>query len=193
MLVLASNVTDVLNPIVVAVEYEDPADHSRIRVVHMDHSNTTVISGIFILNGYNNWIKNVRDIRSQHKHVWMYQTIHTTIRDSYFYASWNASSESYGTDTYNGADNLIENNIFQHIATPMMNEGCIGCVHSYNFAIDDYYDANGDASDWQQASSYHHSVGDAFILWVGNSGIGLTSDNIHGTSNFFTAFRNYWE
>src|SRR5439155_27046718 len=69
----------------------------------------------------------------------------------------------------------------------------IGCVHSYNFAIDDYYDANGDASDWQQASSYHHSVGDAFILWEGNSGIGLTSDNIHGTSNFFTAFRNYWE
>src|SRR5438552_9338193 len=160
----------------------------------MDHSNTTVISGIFILNGYNNWLKNVRDVRSQHKHVWMYQTIHTTIRDNYFYASWNATSESYGTDTYNGADNLVENNIFQHIAIPVINEGCVGCIGSYNFAIDDYYDGTpaGSASDWQQASSYHHSVGDAFLLWEGNSGIGMTSDDVHGTSQFFTAFRNYW-
>src|SRR5947207_14221870 len=34
MLVLASNVTDVLNPIVVTVKYENTANHSGIRVVH---------------------------------------------------------------------------------------------------------------------------------------------------------------
>jgi len=76
----------------------------------------------------------------------------------------------------------------------MMFEGCIGCVGGHNFAMDDFYTGTpiGTAPDWQQASSYHHSVGDAFILWEGNQGIGMTSDAIHGTSNFFTAFRNCW-
>ena len=123
----------------------------------------------------------------------MYQTTHTTVRDSYFYGS-TPTSDHYGTDTFVGADNLIENNIFQHMGFPMMNEGCIGCVGAYNYAIDDYYTGTpqGSAPDWQQASSYQHSVGDAFILWEGNQGIGMTSDDVHGTSNFGTAFRNYW-
>src|SRR5213594_4461557 len=150
-------------------------------------------NGIFILNGYNNWVKNVRSVNVGQKHVWMYQTTHTTVRDSYFYGS-TPTSDHYGTDTFVGTDNLIENNIFQHMGFPMMNEGCIGCVGAYNYAIDDYYTGTpqGSAPDWQQASSYQHSVGDAFILWEGNQGIGMTSDDVHGTSNFGTAFRNYW-
>jgi len=128
-----------------------------------------------------------------HKHVWLYQSTHNTVRDSYFYGGGDAGNESYGVDTYAGADNLTENNIFQHMATPMIHEGCIGCVAGYNYAVDDFYFGNsGGSPDWQQGSSYHHSVGDAFILFDGNQGIGLTADNVHGTSNFVTAFRNYW-
>src|SRR5262249_24108264 len=47
-------------------------------------------------------------------------------------------------------------------------------------------------NDWQQASSYMHAIGNAFILWEGNVGIAMTADDIHGTSHFVTAFRNYW-
>jgi hypothetical protein len=171
-----------------------PVQGDGIEDLSMDHSgtSTSIAAGTFVMNGYNNWVKNVRDMNSQHKHIWMYQTLHMTVRDSYFYGSAFAASESYGLDTYNGADNLFENNIFQHIASPVIQEGCIGCVMSYNYAIDDYYTNNGAAPQWQQASSYHHSVGDAFILWESNSGIGYTADEIHGTSNFITAFRNYW-
>src|SRR5438046_6145590 len=80
------------------------------------------------------------------------------------------------------------NNIYQHIATPMMHEGCMGCVDAYNFAVDDWYGAGG--GTWQQGAFYHHSVGDAYVLWEGNQGPMLVSDDIHGTSHFFTIFRN---
>ena len=122
----------------------------------------------------------------------MYQTVHTTVRDSYFYGTQSAATDSYGTDTFTGGDQLVENNIFQHIASPMLNEGAQGTVHAYNFAIDDYFTAGETFNDWQQASSYLHAIGNAFILWEGNIGIAMTADDIHGTSHFVTAFRNYW-
>lgn len=157
---------------------------------------TTACSGstpggiVLMFGASGNWVKNVRFLNAYHKHVWMYQSIHNTIRDSYFYGTQAAAAESYGTDTYNGADNLTENNIFQHVAGPMNSEGCIGCVDGYNFSLDDYYTpSNG---NWQQASGpYHHSIGDAYVLGEGNEGIGQTSDDVHGSSHFMTYFRNY--
>jgi hypothetical protein len=171
-----------------------PIQNDGIENLSLDHSNTGAAAGTFVLNGYNIWLKNIRDIKSDNKHVWLYQTTHVTVRDSYFYAAMHATSESYGIDSFLSADNLVENNIFQHMAFPMMNEGCMGCVQGYNYAVDDYYTGTpqGSSPEWQQASSYQHSVGDAFVLWEGNQGIGMTSDDVHGTSNFGTAFRNYW-
>ena len=145
-----------------------------------------------MFNAYGVWVRNVKSMNSRQKHVWMYQSAHVTIRDSYFYGTQAAASESYATDTFTGGDHLIENNIFQHVASPMLNEGGQGTVHAYNFAIDDYYTAGGNAPEWQQASSYQHAVGNAYLLWEGNTGIALTADDIHGTSHFITAFRNYW-
>ena len=175
-----------------------PIQNDGIEDLSMDHtvSNGTagIWNGSFVLNGYNIWFKDIRDIQSDHKHDWLYQSSHVTVRDSYFWGAAHATSESYGVDTFNGADNLTENCIFQHLAFPMMLEGCIGCVGAYNYNLDDYYTGTpqGSATDWQQAGEYHHGVGDAFFLWEGNQGIGMTNDDIHGTSNFVTAFRNYF-
>jgi hypothetical protein len=169
-----------------------PISGSGVEDLSMDHRASTAKGGTFIFNGYGIWLKNVRSLYANQKHVWMYQTVHTTVRDSYFYGTQAAASDSYGTDTFTGGDQLIENNIFEHVASPMLNEGGQGTVHAYNYAIDDYYTAGGTAPDWQQASSYQHAIGNAFILWEGNAGIGLTADDIHGVSDFITAFRNYW-
>ncbi len=160
-----------------------------IENLSIDISSTVVGGGIFMHHASNAWVKNIRSLNASNKHIWIYECSHVTIRDSYFYGTQNAASESYGTDPLNSADILVENNIFHHIATPMMDEGCLGCVYGYNYAIDDYYTAD---TQWQQGSSYHHAIGNAYILWEGNIGIGMTADDVHGTSNFFTAFRNYW-
>jgi len=170
---------------------DTPITGSGIEDLSLDHSKSNTSGGIFVYNGDGIWVKNIRSLNVSQKHVWLYQSVHTTVRDSYFYGTQAAASDSYATDAITGGDHLIENNIFQHIASPMLNEGAQGSVHAYNYAIDDYY-TKGGTTQWQQASSYHHAVGNAFILWEGNVGIGLMADDIHGTSHFVTAFRNYW-
>jgi len=170
---------------------DTPITGSGIEDLSLDHTKSATRGGIFVYNGDGIWVKNIRGVNVNQKHVWLYQSVHTTVRDSYFYGTQAAASDSYATDAITGGDHLIENNIFHHIASPMLNEGTQGSVHAYNYAIDDYY-TKGGATQWQQASSYHHAVGNAFILWEGNDGIALTADDIHGTSHFVTAFRNYW-
>jgi hypothetical protein len=171
-----------------------PVSGVGIEDITLDHRNSTTGGnnggGIFFSNAYGCWVKNVRSLNNGlHKHVWAYQTAHITVRDSYFMGSQGAN-ESYGVDcSYSSSDILVENNIFQHIASAFDGEGCTGSVGAYNFNLDDSYTTD---SGWQQAGQYHHSVGDAFMLWEGNYGIGMTNDAVHGTSNFFTAFRNYW-
>ena len=170
---------------------DTPISMSGIENLTLDHaaSGTSIKSGIYFYNAYNCWIRNVRSLNSNRNHVWLYQSAHVTVRDSYFYGTANAASESYGVKQFMAADNLVENNIFQHITAPMMNAGGTGTVFGYNYATDDYY---GVSSTWQQSSSYHHAAGNSFLLWEGNDGPGLTADDIHGSSHFITAFRNVW-
>jgi hypothetical protein len=168
-----------------------PISGSGAEDLSMDHTASSANGGTFIFNGYGIWLKNIRSLNVHQKHVWMYQSVHTTVRDSYFYGTQAAASDSYATDTLTGGDQLIENNIFQHVASPMLNEGGQGTVQAYNFAVDDYFTKNG-AVQWQQASSYQHAIGNDYLLWEGNTGIGMTADDIHGVADFITAFRNYW-
>jgi hypothetical protein len=151
-------------------------------------------SNIYVIWCYGCWVKNIRDLNSDCNHVWLYQSAHCTVRDSYFYGTRNAASQSYGVESYMGSDNLIENNIFQHITGPLMvNGSASGLVEAYNYSIDDYYSVS---LAWMQGSNYTHGAGTDFILHEGNEGAGFTADVIHGTHNFITAFRNYftgWE
>jgi hypothetical protein len=91
-------------------------------------------------------------------------------------------------------DNLIENNIFQHIVSPMITNGCgSGTVWGYNFAVDDYYSAS---RSWMMAGISLHAAGTDMMLYEGNECTGIVGDYIHGTHNLVTAFRNQligWE
>jgi hypothetical protein len=173
-----------------------PVSHVGIEDLSVDHSAVTNQSGsgIMFSNASFSWVKNIRSNNTgsnpKHKHVWEYQASHITVRDSYFYGS-NPTSEGYGVDMgCSSSDNLIENNIFQHIATATIGEDTAGSVIGYNFAVDNYY--NNGAPAWQQQDAYHHSAGDNFMLWEGQIGSGLALDDIHGSSFMVTAFRNRW-
>ena len=63
-----------------------------------------------------------------------------------------------------------------------------GTVYGYNYSNDNFYYV----ASWMQASSYFHDAGVDNMLWEGNDGNGFSADNIHGTANFGTAFRNRW-
>ena len=163
----------------------------NLSVSHL--SSTSALSGIYFYNAYDCWIRNVRSLSANRNHVWLYQSAHATVRDSYFYGTQNAASQSYGIESYMSSDNLIENNIFQHITAGLMFGGSTaGTVAGYNYSIDDYYNV----TSWMMGSSFFHDGGTSFVLVEGNDGIGFTADAIHGTANFGTAFRNVfvgWE
>jgi len=170
--------------------------HIGIEDLSLDHTTSTQQSGIFVTGARDWWVKNIRSINSNRAAVWSYGATRGTIRDSYFFGTQHAQSQSYGIETDMSSDILIENNIFQHMALGApTGESVTGGVYGYNYGIDDYYIAGGN-TQWMQASLYHHSSGISFHLFEGNDGPGFTADQIHGTSNFATLFRNYlagWE
>jgi hypothetical protein len=158
----------------------------------MDHTASDQFAGIELSGVRDWWVKNIRSINSNRAAVWAYGTTRGTIRDSYFYGTQHAESQSYGIETDVSSDLLVENNIFEHMANPTpTGEGVTGSVYGYNFGIDDYYVSGGNTM-WMQAMNYHHSSGINFHLFEGNDGAGFTADQIHGTSLFATGFRNRW-
>ncbi len=161
-----------------------------IENLSMDHTNSGSSSGITFSNAYKCWVKGVRSVQADRNHVWIYTSARIVVRDSYFYGTQNAASESYGIEPYASSDNLVENNIFQHVATPMqVNGSASGTVFGYNFTINNYY---GTSPGWMIAGNSLHAAGVDNLLFEGNEANALIGDNIHGTHNFITAFRNQY-
>jgi len=162
-----------------------------IENLSIDHS--AVAGGlniILISNCSQCWVKGIRSIKPNRSHVSIWTSARIVVRDSYFYQTQNAVSQSYGVETFGASDVLQENNIFHQVAAPQMfNSDCEGCVAGYNFAINDYF---GQSLDWlQQSVNFHSSVMN--ILLEGNVGTGLYSDRFHGTAHFATLFRNRYD
>jgi hypothetical protein len=161
-----------------------------IENLSLDHSDGGAVSGITFSNAYKSWVKGVRSVQADRNHVWVYGSARIVIRDSYFYGTKNAASQSYGIEPYASSDSLIENNIFEHIATPIqVNGSASGSVFGYNFTTDNYYSAS---PGWMIAGSSLHAAGVDNLLFEGNQANALIADNIHGTHNFITAFRNQY-
>lgn len=141
----------------------------------------------------NCWAKGIRSIDSPRDHIWLYIASHIVIQDSYLYGSQTSASQSYGIEMAIGSDLLVQNNITQHVTAPfVLNSASVGSVFSYNFSIDDNYDAGGSAPGWEQPMFVEHDAGTAMTLYEGNSGLGIQADNVHGTHHFSTFFRNHW-
>jgi Right handed beta helix region len=155
----------------------------------LDHTATTnEQAGITIFNCSGCWVKGIRSINSAREHVWVYDSPRAVVRDSYFYGTKNAVSQSYGVEAFPSSDSLIENNIFQRITAPqMINASCSGCVIAYNYSINDYYTGS---VTWLMQSLHLHAGGIDHLLAEGNVGAGMYSDLFHGTHHFVTVFRN---
>ncbi|HEY1764976.1 MAG TPA: hypothetical protein VGF85_08625, partial [Opitutaceae bacterium] len=111
-----------------------------IEDLSIDHLNSRSKSGILLYNATRCWVKGIRDLNSNRNHVWFHLANHCVVRDSYFYGTQNKWFLSYGVETYMGADNLVENNIFQHVVSPLIVNGSgPGTVFGYNYTVDDYY------------------------------------------------------
>ena len=112
-----------------------------------------------------------------------------TVRDSYFWGNLNGVSQSYGIEPFGTTAILVENNIFQHVTAPITVNGTDTLsVYAYNFSIDNF---RSDVSTHMSATGHLHEVGTGMLLFEGNDGLGMISDNWHGTSHFVTYLRNH--
>lgn len=163
---------------------------SGIENVTLDHTSGGATSGVLMFNARNCWVKGVRSIDAARNHVWFFQSRANTVQDSYFYQSQNHTTQSYGVEPYLSSDNLVQNNIFQQVAAPItVNGSASGSVFGYNFSINDL---SGFAPA-MSGSAWLHSAGVDNLLFEGNVGAGFFGDNIHGTHNFVTLLRNYFQ
>ena len=171
-----------------------------IEDLSVDNTNSNgVNANIALVMTHDSWVKGVRSINapSPRSHIEMYMSAHDTVRDSYIVGSQGDAgmSTNYGIEMFGTANILVENNISQHRTPMIIANGDVGSVYGYNFAIDDHY-GSGSSLTFMQGSNYSHDVGNGMDLHEGNSGVAIMSDNIHGTSNLMTMFRNYmvgWE
>jgi hypothetical protein len=150
---------------------------------------------VVFYNAINSWVKGVRTIDPKDSHIKMwYGNLFDTIRDSYFYGTQShggSSTQSYGFDGYTGSANLVENNIFDSISTPIQMEGQQGTVLGYNYIpMTLNFCSPTPCFDWLLGTSSMHAPGNGYMLFEGNQNVEMILDTIHGPADFISMFRN---
>jgi hypothetical protein len=161
--------------------------------VTVDATNAGGLANVAIYNAMNNWVRGSRLVRTctcQRDLVQFNQAAHNTIERSYLYGT-QGQSVNYGIEAYMASDNLVENNILQHVVAPFVVQPSLGSVYAYNYAINDTY-ADGQGIHWMQAEAIQHNGGVEFQLYEGNIGPGFSADVFHGNQLMNTLFRNYF-
>jgi hypothetical protein len=172
-----------------------PSTGCGIEAVSIDNTNAGSYSIISFHNTTNGWVKNIRTIHGTRDHIGMWIANHIEVRDSYFYATAAASSQSYGTEPEFASDDLVINNIFHYIYSPTMMGNDAGSVYAYNFAINMY---TTNPPTFMQTSLFgSHDAGTNMLLYEGNDGTQALWDTFHGAggnqSTFFRSYLSGWE
>ena len=137
-------------------------------------------------NAYNCWMINIASLGGgSRSHVDMQYSPNITVMNSYFWGS-NGANLSYGVEPWMAGNELVENNIFQHVTTPMLIGAESGSVWAYNYAIDEYTTN----PSWLYPSSMDHDPGTMMDLFEGNVMPSAMEDTIHGSHAMETYFRN---
>lgn len=142
--------------------------------------------GLRFTNAYKCWAKNVRAINVNRNAIWMVNSSRINVVDSYFFGTKGAAAKSYAIESLTTSDNLVENNICQHVVACLMTGQANGSVYAYNYMVDSGYYVAG----WLMPMlSANHDF--AFLnLFEGNDSPGINADNTHGNGGLATIFRS---
>jgi hypothetical protein len=153
------------------------------------------VEGIGFYNASNVWAQRVRVNSPLQIGIWLSDVSHASILDNYIYNVGQnyAYQDSWGIKDGPGEYNLVQNNIIQATRVAIANgEGpAVGDVTAYNFAVNQI-----DQSDYIWGAYWQHANGDDYVLYEGNVGTYINEDDVHGTHDFITSYRNMltgWE
>jgi hypothetical protein len=149
-------------------------------------------AGVVVMNASYVWAYRLTTSTFTNSHFFAFDSTNMEIRDNYSYWTTNNFDRSYGIGLFGGDGNfLVINNIGQGIVDPLnVNGACSACVFSYNFGVNQFFNAGGGAAMF--ATSANHAAGVNFVLSQGNIGASVSWDIIHGGHDMGTFFRNYW-
>ena len=169
--------------------------YAGLEDVTVDATNSGGLANVSLYNAMNVWVTGTRQLRTctcQRNMIWMGPAAHATVQNNYFYGT-TGHSQNYGVESFISSDNLVVNNIFHHVVSPMMVHSNTGSVYAYNYAINDTYDDGRlPQYHWLAGAIGLHSGGVMYNLFEGNIGPGFGGDYIHGNQVMNTVFRNYW-
>lgn len=168
----------------------NPIQADAVEDLNVSSANNSGANGIQITNCQGCWVQGVESQSSSEAHVQLLYANHTSIRNNYFFLTQGLSTVSYGVECMSCSDTLTENNIFQAVTTPQMNNGTSsGNVWGYNYTTNGIYTGS---IDYSIPAHGDHGADSDYNLTEGNVSNGSTADVIHGTGNLNTFFRNYY-
>jgi hypothetical protein len=167
-----------------------PLMNSGLENLSIDDAAQVASYSVALFNAYHCWVSGVRFINFHNWALGPYNVVHSIFQHNYFYNGGNGdlSADPYGIRGLWTASNLITNNIFQKVRSPIVFDGPdSGSVIAYNFAVNDFF-----ASDSMFLAFWDHSTGDDYQLFEGNVATAPAIDNIHGSHLGVTQFRNFY-
>jgi len=98
-----------------------------LTVDYTNNGGTNNNAGVSFRRSYQCWIKNIRSIKGDRNHVWIRDgSMQNEVIDSYFVGQKGAASQSYGVEMFGAtANNLVQNNICEHIVVCIMSGGSV--------------------------------------------------------------------
>jgi hypothetical protein len=167
-----------------------PILNSGVEDLSLNSTKNSGANGFEVENCQGCWVKGNEGIDTSEAQVQLLYANLATVRNNYFFLTQNSTSVSYGVECFSCSDVLTENNIFQAVTTPMiMNGPGSGNVWGYNFTVNDFFQAS---ANYSIPAHGDHAAATDSDLSEGNISDGMTSDDIHGTANMGTYFRNYY-
>jgi hypothetical protein len=176
-----------------------PIQSAGVEDLSVDATSSAANGGmanVTFVNAMNDWalgLAVVRTCNCQRDLIEIMDSAHITVESNYLYGT-QGMSVNYGIESYVATDDLIDNNILQHVVAPMMVQPALGTVLGYNYALNDtYYDASYTSNPlhWMIGMADQHNAGVEYNLYEGNIGPAINGDCIHGNQLANTLFRNY--
>jgi len=141
--------------------------------------------GIKFYGCVNCWATGNRVINANKVSIGAIQSAHVDIQHNYVYGAQN--SDPYCISPNYSSFLRIENNIIQKCRSQIVFNGPdTGSVVSYNYSINNW----DGGTNYMWFAVWTHSSASMYALYEGNVGNGLAFDDIHGSHQMNTLFRN---
>lgn len=165
-----------------------PLVNSGVENLSIDLTSGSAPTGcVDVFNAYHWWVSGIKCVNNKRASINVFQGVSGIIQNSYFFNSTGTLPSNYGLRLSASSYVLVQNNILTRIqgGEIFYDGACVSCVSAYNYAPD----SNTQGAD---LTPFTEHSGDQLNLWEGNIGPGVSCDNIHGTCDLSTRFRNFW-